>query len=170
YITVASAMGQGTMFSLYLPTHLPLNPAGGDDEVHSAAPPVVNPVAKSGALVLVVDDEPGLRASTARMLQGAGYRVVLAADGAQALEMIAHEATPDLVLTDLTMAGMSGIELAEQVHRRWPALPLIFMSGYSATVLKEVRYPGVPGPLLQKPFTIPELLATVQLALRTLTT
>ncbi len=163
YITVKSVAGHGSTFSLYLPVRVPAEDRTDDP----APPPVVEPIMPSGALVLVVDDEPGLRASTARMLQGAGYRVLQAAHGAQALDLIGHQVTPDLVLTDLMMPGISGTELAEQVHRRWPALPLVFMSGYSATVLTADSYPGVPGPLLQKPFTVPELLAAVELALGT---
>ena len=162
YITVESVPGQGTTFSLYLPVHLPT--AGREEGLVS--PPATVPVRpSSGAMVLVVDDEPGLLENVARMLQDAGYRVSRAAHGAQALEVIQRQGVPDLVLTDLLMPEMGGIELAEQVYGRWPALPLLFMSGYSAEVLDDLMHLGAAGELLQKPFTAPELLAAVQLAL-----
>ncbi len=158
YITVASMPGEGTTFSLYLPA------AGREEGL--VQPPATVPVRpSSGAEVLVVDDEPGLLESVTRMLRSGGYLVSHAANGAEALEVIQHQGIPDLVLTDLMMPVMGGIELAEQVHGRWPALPLLFMSGYSAELLDDLMHLGAAGELLQKPFTAEDLLAAVQLAL-----
>jgi CheY-like chemotaxis protein len=78
--------------------------------------------------LLLVDDEPTLRMSLSLVLDGLGYDVRSAADGFAALSEIRKEA-PDIILSDLNMPGMSGFELLSVVRRRFPAIPVIAMSG-----------------------------------------
>lgn len=152
-ITVDSTPMHGSTFTLFFPAAFAANV-----EVTRSPPvPPATPV-PSGSIVLVVDDEPSVRAVAARVLGMGGYRVLQAADGASALALIDAHGLPDLVLTDLMMPDMGGAELARRVAERWPALPVLFMSGYPADVLSPDQ--GERG-LIEKPFTAPVLLARV---------
>jgi CheY-like chemotaxis protein len=108
-----------------------------------------------------LDDEAAVRDVTMRAVARAGYRVLGASGGAEALELLAREVDPGsvLLLTDLMMPGMSGQELAAQVASRFPAVRVVTMSGYSADELS--RRGQDAHPQLQKPFTLPQLIAFV---------
>jgi CheY-like chemotaxis protein len=112
--------------------------------------------------VLVVEDDGPLRAILARALSGAGYRVLAAASGQEALELAAAHLDPvDLLLTDVVMPGMNGRQLAERLAASHPSLPVLYLSGYTDEILgpQGVLAPGLD--LLHKPFTTAELLAAV---------
>jgi DNA-binding response OmpR family regulator len=115
--------------------------------------------------VLVVDDEPGVRDIVARSLQRGGFRPMEAANGGEALALVEREGPPELVVTDLMMPGIGGAELARQLRARWPALPIIFMSGYSAETLDLRNLAGFEAGVLEKPFTPGDLVARVTAAL-----
>jgi CheY-like chemotaxis protein len=161
FVTVESEPWVGTAFSLYLPISLD-SPLSADPGVppHPRADP-----APTGATVLVVDDEPGVRDIVARSLRRGGFRAMEAGNGGEALALVEREGPPELVVTDLMMPGIGGVELARQLRARWPALPIIFMSGYSAETL-DLRNPsGFEGGLLEKPFAPDDLVAKVTAAL-----
>ena len=81
--------------------------------------------------VLVVDDEPAIRDVTHRVLTSAGYRVLTAAHGHEAIGLLEDpELAVDMVLTDVVMPGMTGAAFADQAHAMRPGLPILFMSGY----------------------------------------
>jgi CheY-like chemotaxis protein len=101
--------------------------------------------------VLLVDDEELVRMSTAAMLADLGYEVVEAGSGEEALELL-KEITPDLLLTDHLMPGLSGVELAEAARERIPLLPTLIISGYA-----ELEGLAPELPRLTKPFRISEL-------------
>lgn len=159
YLTVASALGQGATFSVYLPI-------GRSDGI--ARPAAVHPdaavPATASATILVVDDEPAVRTSVARALRNKGFLTLQASDGAEALEIVEREGPPQLVVTDLRMPGVGGTELARLLKVRWPALPVLFMSGYAVEEFTNRSVRG-SGELLQKPFTAVALLAAVDAAL-----
>jgi two-component system, cell cycle sensor histidine kinase and response regulator CckA len=115
--------------------------------------------------VLVVDDEAAVRAVAARSLKHGGFRVLQAADGADALELIDRHGPPQLVLTDLLMQGIGGAELARRLRGRWPMLPILFMSGYSAEELSRRGTITSEGELIRKPFTPGGLVDSVAMAL-----
>ncbi|MFN7147037.1 MAG: response regulator [Myxococcota bacterium] len=110
--------------------------------------------------VLVVDDEPGMRAVATLALRTAGFRVLAASSGEEALLMLLAEPAPVRVLvTDIVMPGMSGSELAAQVVAVSPETRVLYMSGYGPAM---VRAPYVPGSrYLGKPFAVQELLHVV---------
>jgi CheY-like chemotaxis protein len=157
-IDVASAPGKGTAFTIWLPAtaELPAAPAEALDEL---GPPI------EGTLI-VVEDDPQVRAVIRDILEGAGLRVIEACDGHEALDACRRHPGIDLVLSDVVMPRLGGPELARTLAVDAPGTKVIYMSGYP--------HRGVPGgrgqdlgPVLQKPFTAAELLDWIRGALRT---
>ena len=121
--------------------------------------------AEHTATVLVVDDDAAIRNVTHRVLASAGYRVLTAADGQEALGFLGDpERTVGLVLTDIVMPGMTGEAFATQAHALRPGLPVLFMSGYERHGAAE-GWPGPETQVIAKPFTRAALLARVTQAL-----
>lgn len=113
----------------------------------------------SATITLVVDDESVVRQFVRRILEPGVCRVMEAADGEAALRLIEHgRPAIDLVLTDLRMPGIDGLELMEVLSAHRPGIPVVCMSGF-ATVTTGLR-PGVP--FLAKPFTAESLRKTVE--------
>jgi PAS domain S-box-containing protein len=155
-ITVESAAGRGTTMRILLP------PAGAAADDDQPAPPPADGAPAAGQTILVVEDEEAVRTLTRRALEGAGYRVLAAVSGADALALMTRHPAPDLLLTDLVMPGMSGREVARRLTQRSPGLPVLYMSGYSDdAALRQ----DLDQPLLQKPFDVESLLRHVRLAL-----
>jgi excisionase family DNA binding protein len=111
-------------------------------------------------LVLVIDDEKSFRETTRLFLEGGDFRAVIAADGEEGLELVWHE-LPDLVLLDLIMPGMSGVEVLKELHGTHPDLPVVVVTAYPETALmaEALNYPPVT--LLPKPLGKAALLKTV---------
>ncbi|NUQ01132.1 MAG: response regulator [Armatimonadetes bacterium] len=125
------------------------------------APPPPESAAR-GARILLVEDEPGLRALARRVLETYGYQVVMAADAEEALVAAASEPAFDLLLTDVVMPGLNGRELAERLCSRFADLRVLYMSGYAeSTIAKEGLLPGGVV-LLPKPFGIGDLVRMVR--------
>ncbi len=102
--------------------------------------------------VLVVDDEPDLRAIMQRVLTMRGYRVITAGGVVEAVDAAEHEADPlDLLITDVRMPDGLGTDLARRLRERWPGLPVLFVSGVSR---HRASAEGLvdDGSLLEKPF------------------
>jgi PAS domain S-box-containing protein len=152
FIWVYSELGKGTAFKIYLPRV--------DAALEAISPAALSPDTNRGTeTVLLVEDEPALRAVARRALEGHGYTVIEAADGHTALALAAeHAGQFSAVVTDVVMPAMSGRELAEHLAVSQPDVPFLFMSGYTddAIVRHGVLEPGVA--FLQKPFS-PEALA-----------
>ncbi len=150
-VWVYSELEHGTTFKIYLP-----RVQGPADPVR---PPREPESLRGTETVLVVEDQAEVRALIRKVLESRGYRVLVAATGANALPM-AEEYTGDihLLVTDVIMPGMTGRDVAEQLVHRRPRLRVLYMSGYTdnAIVHRGVLEPGVA--FLQKPFT-PDALA-----------
>ena len=148
-IVVESAPGRGATFRICFPRAL--EPAG------RSAPPDRRDTPLSGAeTILLVEDEAAVRSIEATVLMRHGYRVLEAADGEEALRIAAGRAEPvDLLVTDIVMPGLRGNELAARLQALYPAMRVIFVSGYSEAPPRE----GPEGRFhfLQKPFA-PEVL------------
>ncbi len=111
--------------------------------------------------VLVVDDDAGVVILTKRFLAIGGYEATGAADAAEALRLVESESW-DLVITDRSMPGMDGEELAERIKYRTPKVPIIVITGFPNSVLHPDRVDAI----LRKPFQSAELLAQVEQLLR----
>jgi two-component system cell cycle sensor histidine kinase/response regulator CckA len=119
--------------------------------------------------ILVVDDVRIVRQVTYRLLSEAGYRVFEAASAAEALDVLMTSQRPiDLVIVDVVMPEVSGVELVQRIEARWPTMRVLFMSAYQAEVLvrEGLEHPNVI--FLAKPFTRDELLGKVTAALQQL--
>jgi two-component system, cell cycle sensor histidine kinase and response regulator CckA len=112
--------------------------------------------------ILVVDDEPVVRQVAARILTEEGYTVLEAADGLEAFDLVQLRADAlSLVLSDIVMPRLNGIELAERLSVSYPSLPLVLMSAYGALQLTE-RGLASPCAVLAKPFHPARLLEEVR--------
>jgi len=152
-IFVESAIDAGTRFDLYFPRADSAPEAEPLDDVVSAEP--------ESASVLVVEDEPRVRALTTAALTRHGYRVVEAAGSREALALPDEVIdSVDLLLTDVMMPFMSGRALAKRLRQRRAGIRVLYMSGYAGE--GAVR----DGSMLRKPFAAPALLAAVHAALR----
>lgn len=162
FITVVSARGQGAIFTLLWPA------LSAEDAARAADPvmPSVSPTQAHGECILVVDDEPAVRAVARRMLERSGYKVIEAADGGEAIALLNAHGAPALVLTDLTMPGMGGAEMGRQLRLWWPDLPLLFMSGHADMTLSPNLEMHRASARIQKPFTMAALLAKVEEMIR----
>jgi two-component system cell cycle response regulator CpdR len=111
--------------------------------------------------ILLVDDEPVVLLLMRRALTEAGYEVLSATNGVEALELAAAAGPAvDAVVTDLQMPQMGGDALAAALRQADPNLPILFVSGF-----KRGQVPALPGPVLAKPFTPDELISAISLLL-----
>jgi signal transduction histidine kinase/CheY-like chemotaxis protein len=158
HIAVESSVGVGTTFRLLLPATDENEPIA-DGRRRSAVP-------AGSETVLLAEDEPAVRELTRRTLASAGYVVVAAANGAEALRLLEEHPGPiDLLLTDLVMPGLSGKQLAERVCARRPGVRVVYISGYVDRDVVEEGPDDDGWSLLPKPFTREALLQTVRDAL-----
>jgi CheY-like chemotaxis protein len=156
-IWVYSEPGEGTTFKIYLPRE-----ESAIADVAAVARPVVA-VADGTETILVAEDEPSLRALSARILEKYGYEVVAAETPTAALRIVeANGRRFDLLLTDLIMPELSGIDLAERVRKLVPGIRVLFMSGYADDVVTKNGSLEPGAPFLEKPFTANELAARVR--------
>ncbi len=156
YVAVYSEPGQGTSFKIYLPR------VAADAAVTAPPAPVAEPP-RGTETVLVVEDEEAVRSLSRRALEAAGYTVLAAAAGPDALRLVERYGGPiHLLLTDVVMPGMSGRELAQQLGQRRPGLRVLYMSGYpgDAMVHRGALEPGTA--FLQKPFLPEDLTRKVR--------
>jgi signal transduction histidine kinase len=152
-VKIESRLGQGTWIRVYLPRaqakQVPSvagNPAG------QHAQPV-------GARILLVDDDDAVREVTAENLRELGYAVVEVGSGGAALDLLERYSDIDLVLIDFAMPGMNGAELARNVQSRWPALPILFVTGFADRgALTNVA----DNQVVRKPFVDDELATKVR--------
>jgi two-component system cell cycle sensor histidine kinase/response regulator CckA len=132
------------------------------EEAVAAAPPT-SKGSQPQRVVLVVDDEDGVRDIVCRTLRTAGYRALEAAHGAEALELVTTgEDTVDLVITDVVMPGLDGRELGRRLGVSRPNLPVLYMSAYDVNDIFRRGSPRTSAPFLQKPFTHEILLSQVE--------
>lgn len=156
YVWVDSTPGEGTTFTLCLP-----EVSAGPRERPDTAETPSEPEAR-GETVLVLEDEDGVRELAARVLRNRGYRVTLARNAAEALVSLQNDAGgPDLLLTDVIVPDMGIEELAGEVHKVVPALPILYMSGYPRDDILARGLLGKDQPFLQKPFTSENLAVVV---------
>jgi signal transduction histidine kinase/ActR/RegA family two-component response regulator len=159
FINVYSEPGQGTTLKIYLPRYAVKSDQAENEEASK-------PDATGGETILLVEDEPMILKMTVAMLELLGYTVLPAATPDEALWLAEeHGGTIDLLITDVVMPEMNGLELAEKLASLCPDLKRLFMSGYTANIIAHhgVLDKGVH--FLQKPFLSKQLATKVREAL-----
>jgi PAS domain S-box-containing protein len=152
-IAIDSSVGNGTAIHIYLPaTEDPLQTSQAAVATHVTA----------DQTVLLVEDEDALRHAAHRILTGAGYRVISAANGEEALEVARqYDGTIHGVLTDVVMPRMNGPELAVALRSERPDIPVLYMSGYAAALMSEQGLLEPRVTVVGKPFSKDELLVSL---------
>ncbi|CAH2601250.1 Histidine kinase [Rhodovastum atsumiense] len=152
-VRIESRPGHGTTVILQLPRARRAVETATED----AAPPLVS----GEGTILLVEDNPQVAELGQMLLEELGYKVVNAGSGERALDLLAGTAGIDLVFSDIVMPGMSGIELAREVRRMHPELPVVLATGYSDVAARE----GTGEiPILAKPYRLETLAGTLQRA------
>jgi two-component system cell cycle sensor histidine kinase/response regulator CckA len=156
YLSVRSELGCGSTFEVYLPRDL-----AGATMTASKRPAL--PQAARAMKVLVVEDDSPLRAVIKRTLEKAGYEVLAATDGVDALRVsAAHSGDIHLLLSDVVMPRMGGGALTQELARSRPALKVLYMSGYHNDAIVCDRVVNAGTPFLSKPFTAADLTRKVR--------
>ncbi len=154
YIWADSEVGHGSLFTIKLPEAAPAVPEKSAGMSGARIP-------AQGA-ILLVEDEPLVQGLLSRALVEVGYRSEVATDGEEALTVLERlDGKISAVLSDVVMPGMGGRELAEVLRKRWPDIPILFMSGYTN---EEIIHRGLldpDEPFLQKPFSPGALAASL---------
>ncbi|MEV4278600.1 hybrid sensor histidine kinase/response regulator [Actinoplanes xinjiangensis] len=164
-VRLYSEAGIGTTVTILLPAVETPDRAGSVAAVVPAAEPAAE--TSPHETILMAEDEDDLRQITARILTRAGYHVLAATGGAEAIHFAqTHPGPIHLLLTDVIMPRMMGNEVASQVQRRRPGIPVLYMSGYAEPVLTENGTLPDGVTLVEKPFTSRELLDRVRVVLR----
>jgi CheY-like chemotaxis protein len=155
-IRIETRVGEGTSVKVYLPraassdvAEVPPDPTGAARQ-H-----------RTGATILLVDDDNAVREVTASMLRELGYAVLEIGSGGAALDLLEGDTKIDLIVLDFVMPGMNGAELARQIHSKFSTLPVLFVTGYADKTLAEIG----DARLVKKPFVGDELANKVHAAL-----
>jgi CheY-like chemotaxis protein len=156
YVDVYSEKGKGTTFKIYLPAVA--------EEAADAERPAAVPAVGGKETVLVVEDQTEVRKYAVAVLKGYGYRVIPAENAGEALLLCERERI-DLVVTDVIMPNVSGRELAERLEKLQPGIKVLFMSGYTDTVIEHHGVLEDGAKFIQKPFSPEELAGKVRAVL-----
>ena len=175
WIWVDSKPGRGTTFQIYLPRvqEFVANEASIEEiapresqalkESTSRIVPALETSAKGTETVLVVEDQDGIRDIVRESLRRNGYKVLIANDGEEALQMAAAYPDPiHLLITDLVMPNIGGRELAQRLTPQRPTMKVLFMSGYSEQSALEIEATSQSATVLQKPFSLDALARNVR--------
>jgi nitrogen-specific signal transduction histidine kinase/CheY-like chemotaxis protein len=156
HVTIYSEVGQGTSVKLYFPRYV------GDVPLEGQAEESDRPPASEGEVVLVVEDNPDVRANSVMILKELGYQIIEAATAEAALAVLASDDRVDLLFTDVVLPDRTGRVVAEEGEKLRPGLKVLFTTGYSrnAIVHHGRLDPGVE--LLSKPFSFDQLASRVR--------
>jgi PAS domain S-box-containing protein len=151
HVTIDSKLGRGTLVRLYLPRH------HGEIAEQFVSAATAAEYAATGETVLVVEDEPVVRAVIVEMLGEQGYRTLEAIDGPSGLRILRTNARIDLLVTDVGLPGMNGRQLADQARETRPGLKVLFITGYAESVAISDGFlqPGME--MITKPFDLDNL-------------
>jgi CheY-like chemotaxis protein len=155
YINCYSEPGEGTTFRLYLPAVT--------EKTRALSPAKEVPLQQGTETILLAEDDALVRAVNRALLEQAGYTVIEAADGHEAIARIeTHGSSIRLAILDLIMPGKNGWQVCEELHRLRPGLPVLFTSGYAADVLAATEAQKKPLEFMAKPFPPTAFLARVR--------
>jgi CheY-like chemotaxis protein len=150
-VSIATKVGEGTTVTVYLPR------TSASAVLHPSESPAAA-LQRHDATILVVDDDPDVRVLATSCLETLGYRVFAADGGRAAIDFVGRDVALDLVLIDIAMPELNGVEAVQAILKKRPTLPFIYMTGYvGPTKLDPFEHRVV-----KKPFTIAELAAKIE--------
>jgi two-component system cell cycle sensor histidine kinase/response regulator CckA len=153
FIDVRSEPGRGTTFKIYLPRQM----AGVEQTLTKRPAP---PVVRGSETILLVEDEPALLKMTSLVLKNSGFRVLPASSPAEAIRVAdEHAGEIHLLLTDVIMPGMNGVDLAKELNSLYPEIKQLFMSGYTGDAMAHHGMLDENINFIQKPFSLQDLAA-----------
>ena len=162
HVRITSEPGRGATITIFLP-----RAAAGAAEEAEGARAAPRAAARGSERILLVEDDDLVRDHVRGLLEDLGYRVTAAANGSEALAALARPEPFDLLFTDVAMpGGMSGADLARAVREKWPALPVLFTSGYTGEAGAGLAEADLSARLLRKPFHRDELAAKLREVLK----
>jgi len=154
---IETRVGEGTSVKVYLPRAIPTGLEASPRSTEAIQPH------RKGALILLLDDDEAVRDITASMLRELGYLVLAVGSGGAALDLLERNDSVDLALLDYAMPGMNGVDVAKQIHSKFPSLPILFITGYAdKSALGEIG----DARIIKKPFVTDELANKVHAALQ----
>lgn len=160
HVSVYSEMGIGTTFRLYLPLHEGALEHKDDDQIPNQR------VSARPGKILLVDDNRDVGETARDILENAGHQVILSDSGKEALRLLALHQDIDLLLTDVVMPEMSGLELVDICRTLRPGLPVILGSGYADEALRRMNLTHRDGDWIAKPYDVKRLVLHVDRALQ----
>jgi CheY-like chemotaxis protein len=161
HANIETAPGKGTTVRLWLPELIPERAAAPNNTAGKTAidlPPTLT--------VLLVDDEDGVRTLITEILRDAGYAVIEASDGIEGLEVLQSGVQIDVVITDIGMPRMNGVEMIEQARESHPDLKVLFITGYAQQQVSLSQQLDRNAQVLTKPFVMNALLERVAMILK----
>jgi signal transduction histidine kinase len=160
HLRIESALDRGTTVTLYLPKFTGVAPTEEPAVVGETAP------AKPGETILIVEDDPDVRAHSCDVLTELGYLITAVADGPAAINVLNGPSRIDLLFTDVVLTGpMNGREIAEYAQTARPSTPVLFTSGYAREAITHNARLGEGVILLSKPFNYIDLASAVRAAI-----
>ena len=161
HIRIYSEPGQGTAVKIYLPRHV--EPAVAVRPREQAVEEKPLPRARAGETVLLVEDDIGVREYATGVLEDLGYAVLAASGGTEALRILSKTARVDMLFTDVVLGGgMTGKQLADEIAKQRPALPVLFTTGYTRNAIVHHGRLDAGVHLLNKPYTQRDLAFKVR--------
>jgi two-component system cell cycle sensor histidine kinase/response regulator CckA len=155
YLFADSEIGTGSTFRVYLPEYAGPRAAGSEQ-------PAAEPVPGGTETILLVEDEPSVRALLAHSLESLGYRVLISEDATGALDLAASDGAFQLLVTDIRLPGMAGPALAGQLRAGHTGLRVLYVSGYAGDAMVNSGLLGPDEAFLAKPFGADELARRVR--------
>ena len=161
YVYVDSKKGEGSVFSIYFPEYIA---SGNAAEADQEKPEEQGPKDTTGkGLILLVEDEAPVRMFSSSALKSKGYDVIEAENGFDAMDLMDERGNEvDVIVTDVVMPGMSGPSLIEHVHKSFPDIKVIFISGYSEDQFMETFKDKQKVDFLPKPYNLKQLATKVK--------
>jgi signal transduction histidine kinase/CheY-like chemotaxis protein len=150
-VSIATKVGEGTKFTVFLP-RTSARPIPQPSETQGT------PLRRHDATILVVDDDPDVRGLAISCLETLGYRVFGAEGGRAAIDLVGSDVPLDLLLIDIAMPEINGVEAVQAILKKRPALPFLYMTGYVGPTKLDPSEHRV----VKKPFTIAELASKVE--------
>jgi two-component system cell cycle sensor histidine kinase/response regulator CckA len=163
FIDVESEVGKGTYFTIYIPALTEEEVAAAIVESDESEEERPAPDLTGYGTLMLVEDEEAVRIFSARVLRNKGYEVFEANSGEEALQILEKEGDQiDLIVTDVVMPEMDGPTLYRHIQERWPAIKVVFVSGYTEDRLREQFKDGEEFHFLGKPFSLKQLAQKVK--------